>query len=410
MALSYTTTNMTAFTDSQYGTAVNATALKTLVNQYVDTKFHRQVQKKQAYKRFGLIGPDAYSEGDSMGTAPGYPVLSKTELQSNPGDVIKMSQRRNLVSDHLTGGKVLDAQLVDNETDFDIYSLKVSIERWREGTKGFGGMSRQRNPFGETLEQMQEGVLQDYAANIKDTSILYAQHSGFSPHQYRAYGVTNCAPTQNPNFLVGNDTTFTTTRTAANLTGTTQDNIKAQTFEIASAYMEQNDFDPVFIRGKAYWVAFISPQAKMFLLQDTRFQNAQLYAAPRSTDNPLFVAADFVYGNCLILVYDKIRSILGGNNPAGLTVGSNQITEAAYTSIGGGVTSGQLHQTLFCGANAIAFAEGSTRLVGRKEDDYGNILGTDVDMIFGVRRFDATPETGSATNQSSLLVLNTTLS
>ena len=39
--------------------------------------------------------------------------------------------------------------------------------------------------------------------------------------------------------------------------------------------------------------------------------------------------------------------------------------------------------------------------------DYGNIIGTDVDMIFGAQRLDWSPESGSAVNQSSCVVVNT---
>jgi hypothetical protein len=111
----------------------------------------------------------------------------------------------------------------------------------------------------------------------------------------------------------------------------------------------------------------------------------------------------------LIYTYDKVRTILGGNNPASLTVGSNEITEAAYTGIGGSVTSAQLHQTLFFGANAVALAEGqfSTNLV-RSEDDYRHIIGRATSNIFGARRVRFTKEdTTTNTEQAIVKVVNT---
>lgn len=406
MALTYTLSG-SAFTDSQYGTAANATAVKTLVNQVVDRRYHKQVLKKSLFTKRGLIGPDAYAEGMTEGTAPGYPVIRKQQLQAESGDVIKMGLLRKLTSDHKTGGKVLDAQLVDGESTYDFYNLKVSIERWREGVYGFGGMSVQRNPYANTIKGIQEEVLQNWNAEIYDTSLLYALWCGWSPNLLRAHGTTNCDPAPNPNTLFGNDTTLSTSRTQADLVGTGEDDVKAQTFDIGYTYFTQSDMDPVMIDGQAYVIALISPRARMFLLRDADFRNAQLHAGVRGLDNPLFKSADFVYGNCLIMTYDKIRSILNGYNPNSNTVGSSQITEAAYTGIGGGVTSANLHQTMFLGANAVAVAEGSFRLVDRKEDDYGNVIGTGIDMIFGARRADWAGEASGSSNQSSLVIVNT---
>ena len=78
------------------------------------------------------------------------------------------------------------------------------------------------------------------------------------------------------------------------------------------------------------------------------------------------------------------------------------------TGIGGGVAYTKLHQTQFLGANAVAAAEGRMGLVDRKEDDYGNVIGTGIDMIFGSRRADWASEDATATaNQSSLMIVNT---
>jgi hypothetical protein len=408
MALTYTLSG-SAFTDSQYGSAANATAVKMLVKEVVDERFHKQVLKKQIFATRGLIGPDGYREGDTTQTAPGFPIIRKEQLNSSSGDVIKMGLLRKLTADHKTGGKVLNAQLVDAEGTYDFYNNRVSIERWRHGVYGFGGMSVQRNPYATPIKGIQETVLQDWAADIKDTSILYAQWCGWSPNLLRAHGHTNCAPTANVNTLFGNDVTLDTARTIANISGSNSDNVSGLTLEIGSTYMQQNDFDPVMVDGQPYWVALVSPKGRLCLQRDEAFREAMQLARERGKDNPLFRWADAIYADCVVFSYDKIRSILGGLNPAGSTVGSSEITEASYTGIGDGVTAAQLHQTMFLGANATAFALGMTSIVDRKEDDYGNIIGTGVDMIFGAKRCDWAPESGSAVNQSGLVIVNTVL-
>ena len=224
MALTYTLSG-NAFADSLFGTATASTALKTLVPQVVDRRYHKTVLDKSFFTRAGIVGPDSYTEGGVMGTAPGFPVVRKTELNAQPGDVIKMGLLRKLTANYLTGGKVANLQLVDNETVYDFYSLKVSIERWRQGVYGFGGMSVQRNPYATPLKGIQQEVLADWTAEMQDTALLYALFTGWSPHLMRAHGVTNCHPTWNPNTLYGNDVTLTTTRTVADLSGAGDDNV-----------------------------------------------------------------------------------------------------------------------------------------------------------------------------------------
>jgi hypothetical protein len=402
-----TSASGSAFGDSQYGTAAATTAIMSLVNQVVDKKFHRQVQKKNIFAQKGLIGPDAYAEGDSSGTVAGYPIVRKTQLQSESGDVIKMGQLRTLVSDHKTGGKVLNANLIEHEKTFNFLNLKVSIERWREGVLTFAGMNRQRNPYGESLEAIEERLLSDWGGDKQDTSILYALHCGWSPHELRAYGTTKCPPSANANLLVGNS--LTASRTVADLVADGSHNVCAETFEVGATFMEESDIDPVVVGGDKMYCSLISPRAAMYLLKDDRFRNAFLYARERSADNPLFKHAEFVYNNVIIFKYDKIRTILSYFNPAGLTVASNEITEASYSGIGGGVQAADLHQTIFLGANAVALAEGPIKMGARTEDDYGNVIGRDIDMIFGARRADWGTETDatSITNQSSMIMLNT---
>jgi hypothetical protein len=411
MAITYTLAGSN-FVDSQFGTAASATGLKTLVPQVVDRRFHKQVLKKSLFTTRGLMGPDGYAEGGVEGTITAPVILQKSELSKQAGDVIKMSLRRKLTADHLTGGKVLNLQLVDAESTYDFYSTKVSIERLRHAVYGFGGMANQRNPFGDSIKAIQSSLLQEWWAEQLDTQILYALWCGYSPNLIRAHGATNCDPTKNPNTLFGNDTSLSTSRTIADLLATNVDDVSAKTFEVSLTYFEQNDFDMVNIDGGKYIVALISPRAKLTLLQDDRFRNAQLYARERGLTNPLFKSADFVYNNNIIMTYDKVRSILGGHNPDDtITVSSNTITVETDYSPPGGITASQLHQTLFLGGNSAALADnGMTGILDRKEDDYGNIIGSGIDTIFGARRTDFAAETATTiVNQSSLVIVNTML-
>jgi hypothetical protein len=406
MAVSYATTGF-SFVDSIDGTGSSTTSIKSLVPIAIDRKYHRQVQKKTFFAKMGLIGEDTHSEGNYLNSLPGMPVIRKTELSAGAGDAVKMGLRLNL-SHAVSTGVVGSTQLVDAETNPAFKNFTQKVERWRQGVRTDGGMDIQRSPY--DMESAKQELLEDWTAQVQDTSILYAAHYRYAPHQFRVGGHTIYAPSKVVNDLVGNDVNLSTSRTVADLNGTSDDNLCAKTFELAALYCEQNDFDPVMIDGQPYWLSLVSPQGAFLLQQDDRFRNSWLYARERGASNPIFRNSEFVYNNHIIFKYDKVRTILGGSNPAGLTVSNQVITEADYTGVGGSLTaSTQLHQMYTFGANAIALAEGVLKMTGvkRSENDYGNILGTGVDNIFGAGRIDwAVEGGGTLTNQGLLLTVN----
>jgi N4-gp56 family major capsid protein len=403
MAISYAA-NAFKFVDSQYGTA-SGNDIKKLVPVITDRMFHKQVQTKILWKKLGLIGEDTYNEGGNSETAPGFPIIRKTQLEVEQGDTIKMGLLTNLDAGVNTG-KTGATQLVDAEAAFTFKNFSAKIERLRNGVRTDAGMNKKRNPY-KSFEEIEQGLLEDWAAQFQDTSVLYAMHYGYAPHMFRegGTGATAYPPTACPNALYGND--LSTSRTVADLATGTTDVFKANTIEIARTFMTENHFDPIIVNGKQYFAGVISNRARYYFRQDNRFFDAMKYAMERGIQNPIFSNADLVFDNVILFTYEKIRTILAGKNPAGLTV-SGTITEADYTGIGGGWAASDLQQAYFFGANAVAIAESDMRgnLV-RKEDDYENIIGRAVDMIFGVSRIDWVTEAGATpTNQGLLLMVN----
>lgn len=414
MSISYASTGQ-SFIDSQYGTHAASTAIQSLVKQVVDRQYHKQAQTKCFWQNSGLIGPDLYAEGNFAETKPGYPVLRKTELERESGDTIKMGLQTNLATTN-TLGKVGPVQLVDNEVGWNFYHLYIKIEEWRQGVRTDGGMNIQRNPY-KPLEEQEADLLSDWEAQTHDNEITYALWCGRDLHTLRNLGTASLLASPNLNTLFGNDITLDTTRTIADMKGDKTDNVSALTFEIGKTYMTQNNFDPIAINGGNYFVALISPMAELVLLQDERFRSAQLLAAARGPENPIFKHASFLYNNVVILTYDKIRSLLSGYNPTvsvtGGTIGlgDHTITISAYTGIGGGLAYTDLHQTMFLGANAVCLAEGATKMGVRTEDDYGHIIGRSTSSIYGVSRADWRNEavhddTAPTSNQSSMVIVN----
>lgn len=403
-----------SYVDSQFGTAATSTGIKVNVPIITDIKYHKKVQVKTFWKQKGLIGSDTYMEGNYEVTNPGYPVIRKTDFQGKKGDTIKMHQRTNLAITPSVG-KVGAAQIVNYEVGWDMNYKLVKIEQWRQAVLTVGAMNEQRNPVDEPFTVTEDDLLSDWTAQVEDSGLLAALHYGHAYHLYRQYGTSNLTVTALANTVMGNDTTLNTTSVSvASLDGTGKDNPSVLTIELGEQYMKQNFFDPVKIAGDDYWVVLCSAQFIAFLRRNGDFRNAFQFARERGIDNPLFKNANsWVYSNCLLLEYEKIRTVLGGNNPAGLTVSNagatnSSITEAVYTGIGGGVTSSQLHHTYFLGANALALAEGRMRMGDRKEDDYGQFIGRDADNIWGATRMDWLDATGTfANNQSALCIVNT---
>lgn len=403
------TTYPMQFVDSVAGTAA-AGKVKNLVPVAVNRRYHKKVQTKTFFQKVGMIGPDNFQEGNVTQTAPGYPVIRKDDLSGQPGDTIRVGILNNL-SAAVSTGKVGNAQLVDYEPSADFDDLQVKVMNWRQAVKNTGGsMDVQRNPFG-SLEQIEMDLLSDWHAQILDTSILYALHYRWSPNVLREHGTTSCPIAAVTNSLFGNDMTMDTTRTIADMQGGGTDNISADTLDIAATYMQQNNIDPIMVNGQPFWVALVSPKAMLILRRDSKLREAFLHAATKGTENPLFRYSEIIYGNVICFSYDKVRSIIGGYNPAGLSVAGppGAITEAALTGIGGGLAYTDLHQTYFLGANALALAEGQLKMAGRirKEDDYQQIIGRGIEGIFGVRRADWLEPAGSTyTNQSALRIVN----
>ena len=411
MAISYATAPF-SFVDSQFGTAATSTGIKVNVPVIYDVKYHRRVQVKTWWKQNGMIGDDTYSEGNAEVTSAGSPVIRKTDFQGKKGDTIIMHERTNLAFTPNTG-KVGGFQLVDAEAGWDLNYKKVKIEQWRQGVRTDAGMNAQRSPFSETFVETEMNLLADWSAQTIDSGLLAALHYGYSYHLFRQYGTSNLAPTANANTIYGNDRTLDTTRTIASLAGSGVDNVTGETFELGYNYCMENNFDPISVNGETYYVAIISYRALRTLFRDSEFRQAMQYARQRGIDNPLFrVPSAILYGNVLIFPYEKVRTQIGGYNPAGLTVSNNgtstsSITEAVYTGIGGGLTSSQLTHTYFLGANAIALAEGRMRMGERTENDYGQIVGRDADNIWGASRMDWLDATGAASNnQSSVMFVN----
>lgn len=119
-------------------------------------------------------------------------------------------------------------------------------------------------------------------------------------------------------------------------------------------------------------------------------------ARPRENNgvknNPIFQDGDQIYDGCIVREVPEISSFVSNIWTSLLTAGAAG-TPAGYT--------GRVEPVFMCGQQAAAFGWGQmAKPTFRKEDDYGFITGTGVEMAYGVgKMFKKHPMTGTALKQ-----------
>jgi Protein of unknown function (DUF4043) len=112
-------------------------------------------------------------------------------------------------------------------------------------------------------------------------------------------------------------------------------------------------------------------------------EGRQLNGAP---DNPIFQDGDQIYDGVIVREVPEISSF---------------VTNVWTTLTTAGATSSRVEPVFLCGQQALAFCWGQmAKPTFRKEDDYGFITGTGIEMAYGVAKmFKKHPMTGTALKQ-----------
>jgi Protein of unknown function (DUF4043) len=143
--------------------------------------------------------------------------------------------------------------------------------------------------------------------------------------------------------------------------------------------------------GYEYYILFAGLSAFRDLKIDLQTVNKD--ARPReergqygATNNPIFQDGDQIYDGVIVRLIPEISLFV--NN-----VWTNLVTA--------GTTSNRVEPVFLCGQSAVAFCWGQmAKPTFRKEDDYGFITGTGIEMAYGVSKmFKKHPNTGTALKQ-----------
>ncbi len=111
---------------------------------------------------------------------------------------------------------------------------------------------------------------------------------------------------------------------------------------------------------------------------DSTIYNSSLYARPRENsgfeNNPIFQDGDLMYDGVIIRKVPEI---------------SNAVSSATggWSTLVSGSVSGRVEPVFLCGQQAAALCFGQmAKPTFRKEDDYGFITGTGIEMAYGVSK------------------------
>jgi hypothetical protein len=142
--------------------------------------------------------------------------------------------------------------------------------------------------------------------------------------------------------------------------------------------------------GYEYYVLFAGSYAFRDAKTDSTIYNTSLYARPRegagmggAARNPIFQDGDLMYDGVIVRKVPEISTFVD-NTWTGMS------TAAGTFSSGGGSaasSSGRTEPVFLCGQQAATVGFGQmAKPTFRKEDDYGFITGTGIEMAYGVAK------------------------
>ena len=309
-----------------------------------------------------------------MGKSSNAIIHVKDELNKGAGDKITYGLRMQLSGNGVLG----DGTLEGNEEALATYSDSVLINQLRHAVRSGGRMSQQRVPFNIRDEAL--SGLRDWWADRLDYS-FFNQISGntvqtdvrWTGNQATIYNSSgNYLNTQGAGY--SQDENLTSTMTfALSLLDRAID--KARTLG-TSGPGSGAAIRPTRVDGKSYYPVFLHPYQVTDMRTTTAtgqwldIQKAAMTGG-EVEDNPIFDGALGVYNGCIL--HSDVRVPQGVNSSANTTT----------------VTS--TRRAVFCGAQSVMLAFGKENGVDRytwveELFDYGNSLGVEAGMIYGMKK------------------------
>jgi len=283
-----------------------------------------------------------------------------------------------LVADLLGDGIAGDRTLEGNEEAMRSYDQVIRIDQLRHANRNEGKMAEQKSIV-RFREQSRDKLAYWIADRMDQMAFLTLSGVGYDKHTngatrvgsdlpYLEYAADVTAPSANRH-LVWDATGFGVNTDESTLA--IADTPTWEMFVELKAFAKNNYVRPIRTKdGIEFYHAFVTPDAMAKLKQDSTYLAAVKDAMPRSEANQLFKGTDTIMIDGIAV--SEYRHVY---NTRGLADGSK------WGSGGAGKVDGC--RMLFCGAQAMGFADIGNAEWDEEMFDYGNQQGISVGKIFG---------------------------
>ena len=338
-----------------------------------------------------------------MGDGPNSLIQRITSLKKDQkGARAVITLLADLVGDGVAG----DRQLEGNEEAMQTFDKVIRIDQLRHATRHLGRMADQKSVV--EFRRNAKDVLSYWQADRHD-QLAFLTMSGVQ------YGVhNNGAPRVGSDFvnleyaadvqtlsdyrrLRWNKTSGTLDTGASTSSVTVADTPCWEMFIQLKAYAKTHKIRGVKVGGEETYHAFLSPLAMAKLKLDETYMKNLRHAQQKGDGNPLFGGNSVKIDNLYIHEYEHVFNTSGASGAVLIPKGG------ALHSKWGGTGDVDGCQVLFCGAQAMGFADIGNPYWDEEGYDYSNSQGIAVGKISGFLnpRF-MSPVTGSEENHGML--------
>ena len=269
-------------------------------------------------------------------------IIEKTELTKKKGDKVTFGTVAPLLGEGIGEGETMEG----NEAELLTYSDSVTLERRRNAVKTDIHMSEQRAAFDMT--DAADSAIKRWVVDYLEKRII------------RELTTSN-----SKTFYGGTATSVATLTTAMKLTPALLSKAKLWATSEGSTEASKPVMTPVKIKGQDFFVAICHGNAMYDMKRDAEYLQNLRECLQASDNHPIFMGAKGVTHDGIIMH------------------ASNKLPFATTGGSGGDVP---YATSLILGQNALMLAWGEMPRYTKKEHDYGEYLGIQAAITFGLEK------------------------
>lgn len=309
-----------------------------------------------------------------LGEGPNSMIQHVTSMtKSEKGTRAVMTLVPDLEGDGVAG----DRRLKDNEEEIKAYDQVIKVDQLRNANKSEGRIADQKSivRFRETSRDVLSYWLSDRIDQMGFLALSGVAFSNKNNGGTRTgsdlinleFASDVTAPTTQ-RVLYWNGTNKTLNTSGATSSVTAADTPTYELLVQLRAYAKNNYVPGIMEGGEETYHVFFSPLAMAKLRLDPDYKDAMKHAQPRSDSNPLFTGATVKLDG---LYLHEFRHVYNTSGTATKWGAGNAIDGC---------------QVLFCGRQALGFADIGMPYWDEEGDDYGNQRAIATGKIFGYKK------------------------